>query len=100
VAEMKNIQIIDGAKNSIFEVYGITEELFDIMFPSNTDIAFLDDLEQIFAKVGDDQIMQMLYGRPVNKKELSGIHGTLHLTGSNCDASYYPSRKETEVLNR
>lgn len=36
---MKNIQVIDAASNSTFEIYQISDELFDVMFPNGTDIA-------------------------------------------------------------
>ncbi|WP_352420582.1 hypothetical protein [Proteiniborus sp.] len=40
-----------------------------------------------------------MYSNKVNKKEIKGIHGTLHLQGSNCDSKYFPDRKEEKVIN-
>ncbi len=95
---MKNIQIIDGATNSVFEIYEIPDELFRSMFPDNNDVAFLDDVGQILQEIGGDQVWNLVYKKRVDKKQVSGIHGTLHLTGSYCKKEYFPTRKETEVL--
>jgi hypothetical protein len=95
---MKNIQIIDGAVNSVFEVYEVSDELFELMFPGNSDIAFMNEVDELFQRVGGDQKWELVYRNKVDKKHVLGIHGTLHLTGSYCEMGYYPSRKEAEVL--
>jgi hypothetical protein len=40
---MKNIQIIDGARNSIFEIYSIQDDKFHRMFPDGASVAFMED---------------------------------------------------------
>jgi len=95
---MKNIQIIDGAVNSVFEVYEVSDDLFELVFPNNGDIAFLNEVDERFEKVGGDQNWELVYKKQVDKKHILGIHGTLHLTGSHCEKDYYPSHKEAEVL--
>ncbi len=49
---MKNIQIIDGAANSTFDIYQIPDELFQQIFPAETDIAFQNDVEIQFQNYG------------------------------------------------
>ena len=96
---MKNIQIVDGAVNSTFEIYEVSDELFQLMFPDNADVAFLSDVEQVFQRINDDQMWGLIYKNKVNKKHVLGIHGTLHLTGSYCRKECFPTQKEEDVLS-
>ena len=94
---MKNIQVVDGANNSIFEVYQVSDGIFEIVFPDGNDVAFIGDVETLLEDEYSNDFWQVLYQNKVNKKEILGIHGTLHLTGSNCLKKYFPSLKEEEV---
>lgn len=40
---MKNIQVIDGAVSSVYDIFHATEEEFSVIFPNNTDIEFIED---------------------------------------------------------
>lgn len=91
---MKNIQVIDGAKNSTFEIYTIPDDLFEALFPNGADIAFAYEFQENLPDI------EKLYSRPVSKQEVIGIHGTLHLEFSNVDQTYFPSRREKEVINK
>lgn len=95
---MKNIQVIDGAANSIFEIYQVPNDLFDILFPNSTDIAFVDEIDKDDETREGKRFWNMVYQHPVNKKRVAGIHGTLHLTASLVDKEYFPTRKEDEVI--
>ncbi len=98
---MKNVQVIDGALNSTFEIYQVSDEVFRIMFPDDSDIAFLDEVEERFKQIGyDDRIWDTVYKDRVDKKQVAGIHGTLHLTGSYGSKSSFPNRKESGVVKR
>jgi len=92
---MKNIQVIDGAMNSVFEIYAVSDGLFSMMFPNGTDVAFETDLSK---KLPQDGRLNNLYKRRIKKKSVRGIHGTLHLKLSNCDLKYFPTRRESEVI--
>lgn len=94
---MKNIQIIDGALNSTFEIYQLPDEIFEIMFPNGTDVAFLDDVQKAFVRSQIPNPWDIVYGNQVNKVEVIGIHGTLHLTASPINRDYFPTGKEAEV---
>lgn len=92
---MKNIQVIDGAMNSVFEIYAVSDELFSILFPNGTDVAFEVDLLKKFPQTGR---LKNSYKRRPKKKSVRGIHGTLHLNLSDCDPEYFPTRRESEVI--
>jgi hypothetical protein len=94
---MKNIQIIDGAKNSTFDIYQISDDLFDLIFSNDTDIAFLAEVEQRLDNRNDSKFWDAVYGHKVDKKKVTGIHGTLHLTGSYYSQEFFPTRKESQV---
>jgi len=93
----KNVQVIDGAINSVFKIFEVSLEQFERLFPNNTDIAFLEDLTDL-----DDDISfwKEFYKKRVDKQNVVGIHGTLHLTGSYVEKSEFPNRKETDIIPR
>ncbi len=47
VLKMKNIQIIEGSKNSVFEIYEVPNNIFTKVLPNRTDVAFLEDVEHV-----------------------------------------------------
>lgn len=95
---MKNIQIIDGAQNCVYDVFAATEEEFALVFPDGTDIAFIDE---VYAK-GNSQLLDAAFNniwkRPVKKSQLQGIHGTLFYELDEKKV-YYPTRRDAEAVN-
>lgn len=94
---MKNIQIIDRAANSTYSIFAATDEEFAEIFPDGADIEFVDDF---FERAGDERatkITNELWKRPVDKKKVAGIHGTLfyQLTEKK---RYYPTKREAEIV--
>ncbi|QIZ08592.1 hypothetical protein HFZ78_19295 [Priestia megaterium] len=87
----KNVQVIDGAINSTFEVYEVDIELFDILFPNGNDIAFVSD----FPNLEDSDFYERFYSKMVNKKKVKGIHGTPHL--DDIAKESFPNRRETDA---
>jgi hypothetical protein len=96
---MKNIQVVDGGANSLFEVYAVPDEIFSLMFPNGSDVAFLEDVDRVFTEHGNQRLWQDVYANRLEKRSVQGIHGTLHLTGSPCDPRFFPTRRENEVLS-
>lgn len=96
----KNIQIIDGARNSTFDIYQIEHDIFELVFPEQTDVAFVDEVDQRVKQLGKNIVTfwGLVYQVKVKKKDLAGIHGTLHLSGSYCKKELFPGRKESEVI--
>ena len=95
---MKNIQVVDGSQNSVFEIYAVSDKLFSLVFPKGTDVAFEKDLLKKFPK--QDHRFKALYKRRLDKKSIRGIHGTLCLALSESDSKFFPTRREAEAICR
>ena len=94
---MKNIQIIDGADNCTYSLFAATDAEFAAIFPNGNDIEFAEDF---FDRVGEEvgiQITREIWKRPVEKKTVHGIHGTLFYQLLE-RKRFYPTRKEAEMV--
>jgi hypothetical protein len=95
---MKYIQVIDGARNCVYDIFAATDEEFALIFPEETDIAFIDE---VYAK-GDKELLDATFNeiwrRRVKKSESQGIHGILFYELEEKKA-YYPTRKDEEAVN-
>ncbi len=94
---MKNIQVIDGAENCMYDLYSVTDDEFSVIFGGDTDIEFIEDF---VARVGESragEICEAMWRRGVDKKSAIGIHGTLFF-GLRKKAVYYPTKKEAEAV--
>lgn len=95
---MKNIQVIDGAQNCVYDIFAATDEEFSLLFPDGTDIAFIDevyasgDIEQL------DAAFNSIWQRRMKKAEAQGIHGIIFYELEEKKA-YYPSRRDEEAVN-
>ena len=94
---MKNIQIIDGADNCTYEIYAVTDEEFDAIFPNGADIEFVEDFTVRVGEARATEISNAMWKRPVDKKQVQGIHGTLFYELKR-KAVYYPTKKESEAI--
>ena len=76
---MKNIQIIDGAANATYSIFQATSEEFATLFPNlGQDIEVVEDY---VLRVGEPQAtktLSKLWERPIHKRDVNGIHGTLY----------------------
>ena len=99
---MKNIQIIDGADNCVYDIFAATDEEFELVFPQGTDIAFIDEVTVRHHGTRNefkiDEAFNGIWSRPVKKCEAMGIHGILfyELEGKK---QYYPTRRDEEAIN-
>lgn len=95
---MKNIQIIDGAQNCVYDIFSATDEEFALVFPEGDDIAFIDE---IYA-AGDSQLLDVafknIWQRRVKKSEAQGIHGIIFYELEKKKV-YYPTRRDEEAIN-
>ena len=73
---MKNIEIVDGALNSRFEIYAVEDEVFDVLFPGSGDEIYLEDLSEELQN--DAAFWDQVYVREVERHLVQGIHGILH----------------------
>jgi hypothetical protein len=93
---MKNVQVIDGAMNCCYDVFAISNEDFEKMFPKGADVEFIADY---IARVGPTVagiVTNLMWTRRLDKKKLHGIHGTLYYE-LDFKKQYYPTKKETEM---
>jgi hypothetical protein len=96
---VKNIQVIDDALNCLFEVFSVPDEDFELIFPEGRDIEFSDDF---VARVGESQasaILERCWEHIQDKKQISGIHGTLFYgAGNGKRKPFFPTRREAEMV--
>jgi hypothetical protein len=95
---MKNIQVIDGAENCVYDVFSATDEEFDLIFQEGTDIAFIDE---VFKKEDNAVLIAVfnnIWNRRLVKAEVNGIHGILFYQLEH-KKEYYPSRRDEEAVN-
>ncbi|MCP3852501.1 MAG: hypothetical protein GY694_20065 [Gammaproteobacteria bacterium] len=95
---MKNIQIIDGALNCVYDIFEATEEQFVLIFPEGTDIAFIDEVYERENESELDSAFEKIWKRRVSKRNAIGVHGILFYENDH-KKEYYPSRKDEEARN-
>ena len=95
---MKNIQVIDGARNCSYDIFSVAEDEFLTLFPeAGQDIEFIEDAIE---RLGDEPLglmMREVWKRPVKKPEVVGIHGTLFYELLS-KKPYYPTKKSSELV--
>lgn len=74
---MKNIQIIDGAVNSVYDIFAATDEEFALIFREGTDVAFIDEVYSGGSRAMLDSSFKNIWPRRLAKKDAMGIHGIL-----------------------
>jgi hypothetical protein len=95
---MKNIQIIDGAQNCVYDIFSATDEEFALLFPKGTDIAFIDEIYAIGVSHLLDAAFQNIWQRRVKKSDVQGIHGIIFYE-LEVKKVYYPTRRDDEAIN-
>jgi len=95
---MKNIQVIDGAENAVFDIFSASDEEFALIFPDGQDIAFIDE---VYARGNSDVLddaFNKIWNRRIPKRDAHGIHGLLFYE-LDYKKVYYPTRKDEEAIN-
>lgn len=88
---MKNIQIIDGAENCTYDIFAVSEELFNLIFPNpGQNIEFIEDVLSRITKE-EEKLFSDMWKHRVLKKEVIGIHGTLFYE-LQLKKEYYPTK--------
>lgn len=95
---MRNIQIIDGADNAVFDIFAATEEEFALIFPSGQDVAFIDEVQARIEQAALDVAFAAIWSRRVPKAKAMGIHGILFYELEKKKV-YYPTRRDEEAVN-
>ena len=95
---MKNIQVIDGAINSVYDIFVATDEEFSLIFPEGQDIAFIDEVYERGNAEAWDKAFKNIWERRIPKLDANGIHGLLFYDLKEKKV-YYPTRKDEEAIN-
>jgi hypothetical protein len=95
---MKNVLVIDGAKNCTHDIFEFKEEQFAIVFATGTDVAFIDDVEKNNSPDVVKAAFMGVWDRRIPKAKVQGIHGTLFYE-LEYKKAYYPTRKDEEARN-
>lgn len=95
---MKNIQVIDGAENCVYDIFQATEAEFALIFPLGQDIAFIDEVMTRGPADALDVAFAKIWERRIRKSDANGIHGVLFYELEN-KKQYYPTRRDEEAEN-
>ena len=96
---MKNVLIVDGAQNCAYDIFAATDEEFLLMFPVECqDIAFIDEILAEESRPALDQAFKRMWQRPVEKKTISGLHGTIFYE-LEFKKKYYPNRRDSDLTD-
>ena len=74
---MKNVQVIDGALNCVYDIFAATDEEFALIFPPGDDVAFIDEVVARNNTLELDRALQNIWRRRIPKINVNGIHGVL-----------------------
>jgi hypothetical protein len=98
---LKNIQVIDGAENTAYDIFSATDEEFALIFPLGEDVAFI---EEVFERTARNRkrvlnaAFKAISGRRIAKRDAMGIHGILFCQLEH-KKQYYPTRRDEEAMN-
>lgn len=95
---VKNIQIIDGAVNCVYDIFSATDEEFDLIFPSGQDVAFIDEIYESGDSDELDEAFGRIWRRRTRKVDAQGIHGIIFYELEE-KKNFYPTRKDEEAIN-
>ena len=95
---VKNIQVFDGADNAVYDIFAATDEEFALIFPGDTDVAFIDEVYQKQPSQTLNAAFIAIWKRRVPKRDAMGIHGILFYE---CEHKkvYYPTRRDEQAVN-
>ena len=94
---MKTIQIIDGAENCAHDCFSADEDLFTAIFPGERqNIEFIEDFMARNPNGQFDSLFTAMWRRPVAKKDVRGIDGTLFYELLN-KKKYYPNKRDSDL---
>jgi hypothetical protein len=95
---MKNVQVFDGAENSVYDIFSATDEEFALIFPVGEDVAFIDEVMARGPEQELDDAFNRIWKRRIAKRDAMGIHGLLFYE-LNHKKLYYPTRRDEEAIN-
>lgn len=97
---MKNIQIIDEAINATYDIFSVTGDEFNKIFPKEgQNVEFIEDL---VSRMGDQEVFELMdpvWKRLQKKSDVVGVHGTLFY-GLLEKKKFYPEKKDPPINTR
>jgi len=96
---MKNIQVIDGALNTTYSVFAVSNSVFKKLFPEKgQDIEFAGEAIAWLGKKIAVPVFASIWKRKLKKSSAVGIHGTLFFDLA-YKKEYYPTKREADDEN-
>jgi len=95
---MKNIQVIEGAENCVYDIFAATDEEFSVIFAPDQDIAFIDEVWVRVPAPVLKKTLAKVWKRRLRKTDANGIHGIMFYQLQHKKA-YYPTRRDEEARN-
>lgn len=95
---MKNIQVIDGGVNCVYDIFAATEDEFALIFRTGQDVAFAEDVWAGGDPTALEAAFANIWRRRVVKATAPGIHGTLFY-GLPEKKIYYPTLIDGGAVN-
>ena len=95
---MKNIMVIDGAENCVYDIFAASDDDFALIFPNETDIAFIEDIERRQSAEIVLAALKRTWSNRVPKRDATGIHGIVFYQ-MYAKRKYYPTLRDEEAAN-
>ena len=95
---MRNIQVIDGAINCVYDVFAATDEESALIFPDGQDIAFISEVLARSEPGALESALATIWRRRVPKTQVAGVHGSLFYELDD-KMQYYPTPRDEEAAN-
>jgi hypothetical protein len=93
----RNIQIIDSAMNCTFSLFQATDAEFALIFPEHDqDIEYSEDLTTRLGMTAANNLLSKLWQRPIERKNIVGIHGTLFF-GLSSRKAFYSGKRHRDI---
>jgi hypothetical protein len=94
---MKNVQVIDGARNCTYDIFAVTDKEYVLLFPNGADVEFISDFITRVGKKTATAVTTAMWQRRKNKKSINGLHGTLFYE-LDFKKPFYPTKRESEMV--
>jgi hypothetical protein len=95
---MKNIQVIDGALNAVYDIFEATDEEFALLFAPGCDVVFEDEVYERADLAEIEAVLARIWARRIPKVQALGIHG-IYFADLPQKKVYYPTRRDEDARN-
>ncbi|HEX4505917.1 MAG TPA: DUF4279 domain-containing protein [Alphaproteobacteria bacterium] len=98
LSKLRNIQVIDGADNATFSVFQATDGEFNQIFPAiDQDMEISEDFFQRVGEARASEVLNAIWQRPIIKRDVNGIHGTLYFNYQSKRRHMPNSKREVDL---